>query len=82
MEEPNIVFLTEALNEHLTVLATTPSMSGYAFTGRQALLPETDLPDAYRVWSETVQNTWVWIDTDGCIIETRNPMFYVPGVIP
>lgn len=63
--------LIEMLDTHVTVLARTTS---YTFSGRQALLPETDLPDAYRVWNETMVGTWVWVNTEGELIETAEPM--------
>jgi hypothetical protein len=72
--------VVEALNEHLALLATAPGLGAVAFTGRQALLPETDLPDAYRVWNETATGTWIWINTDGVCIETFDPMRYVEGL--
>lgn len=69
--------LAAVLNEHLAVLATSPGMVATAFTGRQALTPETDLPDAYRVWNETVLGTWMWIDTEGIARETADPIRFV-----
>lgn len=65
--------ITDAMDEHLALLAET---AGYPFTGRQALLPETDLPDAYRVWNETSMGVWVWVNPDGVIVESNNPMRY------
>lgn len=62
------------MDAHLTMLATSPGMAATAFTGRQALTPETDLPYSYRVWSETVMGTWVWIDTDGIVVEVAAPL--------
>lgn len=73
----NAQSVSDQLDEHLTVLAMAPGMKAVQFTGRQALLPETDLPDAYRVWNETALGTWMWINTEGIAYETYDPIRFV-----
>lgn len=76
-DEGEPLSVTDTMDAHLALLTQT---TAYAFTGRQALLPETDLPDAYRVWNETADGNWVWVNPDGEIIVRARPMLFRPDV--
>lgn len=69
--EPDDCNLQGDIEEHRQILEG----AGYNLTGNTALLNEgTDYPGSYQVWSETTQDTWVYIDTEGNAIETECPI--------
>lgn len=66
---------TETLESELEEHRKIMEQAGYNLTGNTALINEgEEFPGSYRVWLETTQDTWVYIDPEGNAIETECPI--------
>lgn len=70
--------LSDEMDEHREILGLggVPGIGNATLTGRMAFTPDPEdwEAGAMRVWSETSDGTWLWVDPDGEVVYTECPL--------
>lgn len=68
----NVETFQSQIEEHHHIM----NNAGFTLTGGVCLIkdPDPGYPGAYQVWSKTADGPWVWVDTEGNVIEAACPI--------